>query len=93
MRQGDRMLVRAADVLVRQQFDVRPGEGVLITADHRTQAALLDALLTAILRVEARPVVATIPRLPFQGALAVFLLCCVASYAWFLAAKPHNQGL
>ena len=29
----------------------------------------------------------------FQGALAVFLLCCVASYAWFLAAKPHNQGL
>jgi predicted MFS family arabinose efflux permease len=29
----------------------------------------------------------------FQGALAVFLLCCVASYAYFLATKPHNQGL
>jgi predicted MFS family arabinose efflux permease len=29
----------------------------------------------------------------FQSAMAVFLLCCVASYAWFLATKPHNQGL
>jgi len=70
MIQGDRLLVRAADVLVREQFDVRPGEGVLITADPRTQAALLDALLSAILRVDGRPVVATIPQLPFQGALA-----------------------
>jgi hypothetical protein len=29
----------------------------------------------------------------FQSAMAVFLLCCVASYAYFLVAKPHNQGL
>ena len=28
----------------------------------------------------------------FQSAMAIFLLCCVASYAFFLTAKPHNQG-
>lgn len=98
MRQGDRMLVRAADVLVRQQFDVRPGEGVLITADHRTQAALLDALLTAILRVEARPVVATIPRLPFQGALAdpylpdTLAAAAAESDVWLDLTFPYIAG-
>ncbi len=29
----------------------------------------------------------------YQGALGIFLLTCIASYAWFLLAKPHNQGL
>lgn len=26
----------------------------------------------------------------FQVAMTVFLACCMASYAWFLARKPHN---
>ena len=29
----------------------------------------------------------------FQSAMSVFLLCCIASYTYFLAVKPHNQGL
>ncbi len=28
----------------------------------------------------------------YQAAVSVFLACCVASYAYFLWAKPHNQG-
>lgn len=28
----------------------------------------------------------------FQCAMGVFLLCCAASYAWFLVTKPHNPG-
>jgi len=28
----------------------------------------------------------------FQGAMSVFLLLCVASYVYFLAAKSHNQA-
>jgi MFS family permease len=28
----------------------------------------------------------------FQSAMAVFLACCVASYGYFLVAKPHNRG-
>ncbi len=29
----------------------------------------------------------------FQSAMSVFLLCCIASYTYFLAVKPHNQGI
>jgi len=28
----------------------------------------------------------------FQGAMGVFLACCMASYMYFLASKSHNQG-
>jgi hypothetical protein len=28
----------------------------------------------------------------FQCAMAAFLLCCVASYGYFLLAKPHNHA-
>ena len=28
----------------------------------------------------------------YQAAVSVFLACCVTSYAYFLWAKPHNQG-
>ena len=28
----------------------------------------------------------------FQCAMAVFLLCCLASYGYFLLAKPHNHA-
>lgn len=28
----------------------------------------------------------------FQGAMGIFLLCCIASYVYFLASKSHNQG-
>jgi MFS family permease len=28
----------------------------------------------------------------FQGAMGVYLVCCIASYMYFLASKSHNQG-
>ncbi len=28
----------------------------------------------------------------YQGAMSVLLACCMASHAYFLWAKPHNQG-
>jgi hypothetical protein len=28
----------------------------------------------------------------FQGAMGVFLVCCIVSYVYFLASKSHNQG-
>jgi len=28
----------------------------------------------------------------FQGAMGIFLVCCIASYVYFLASKSHNQG-
>ena len=29
----------------------------------------------------------------FQGAMGVFLLCCIAAYLYFLTAKSHNQSI
>jgi hypothetical protein len=28
----------------------------------------------------------------FQGAMGVYLVCCIGSYMYFLASKSHNQG-
>jgi hypothetical protein len=64
------LLIGAARTLVREQFDVRPGEGVLITVDTHTESALSDAIATAVINAQARPMIAAIPQLPFQGALA-----------------------
>ena len=95
---SDRLLVRAAEVLIGHHFDVRPGEGVLITADTRTDAALVDALLVAALRAGACPVVATIPQLPFQGALAdpylpdALAAAAAASDVWFDLTFPYIAG-
>jgi 2,5-dihydroxypyridine 5,6-dioxygenase len=63
-------VARAADVLVRDYMAVRAGESVLITADGATDTTVSEALMVAVARADARPSVLTIPRLPFQGALA-----------------------
>ena len=63
-------VARAADVLVRDYMAVRAGESVLITADPATDPAVSEAIMVAAARADARPSVLTIPRLPFQGALA-----------------------
>jgi leucyl aminopeptidase (aminopeptidase T) len=63
-------LARAADVLARDYMAVTPGEPVLITADGATDPAVVEALTVAFARADAPPSVLTIPRLPFQGALA-----------------------
>jgi 2,5-dihydroxypyridine 5,6-dioxygenase len=63
-------LSRAADVLLRRHFCVARGESVLLTADNRTDAALVDALSLAAARIGAKVSVMSIPQLPFQGSLA-----------------------
>jgi 2,5-dihydroxypyridine 5,6-dioxygenase len=63
-------VARAADVLVRDYMAVRAGESVLITTDGATDTTVSEALMVAVTRADARPSVLTIPRLPFQGALA-----------------------
>ena len=47
--------LRAAHNLVRDSFAVRSGEGVLITADTRTDTALLDALTAAVIDAGGQP--------------------------------------
>lgn len=92
------MLARAARTLIELQFDVHSGEGVLITADYRTEPALVDALQAAVTRVGARPVIATIPTLPFQGALADACLpdtlaaAAAASDVWLDLTFPYLAG-
>jgi 2,5-dihydroxypyridine 5,6-dioxygenase len=93
-----RGLSRAARTLVGEHFDVRPGEGVLITADTRTEPALSAALAEAAEEVRARPVIASIPQLPFQGALAdpyipdALGAAAAASDVWFDCCFPYLAG-
>lgn len=98
LAQLDRSLVRAAHVLVHEHFDARAGECVLISADAGTETALLEALAGAALAARAQPLVATIPRLPFQGALADSYLpealgaAAAASDVWLDLCFPYLAG-
>jgi hypothetical protein len=63
-------LQRGAAALVADHMSVAAGESVLITADTASDMAAVEAVLTAAHRQDARPMVALIPQLPFQGKLA-----------------------
>jgi leucyl aminopeptidase (aminopeptidase T) len=63
-------VARGAEVLVRDYLAVRAGESVLVTADTATDPLLVQELLTALERAGAPGSALTIPRLPYQGALA-----------------------
>ena len=67
---SDANLARAAEVLLAGQFRVQKGEGVLITADNRSDAGLVNALAVGAELRGARACVLSIPQLPFQGKLA-----------------------
>jgi len=60
----------AATVLVEDQMFVKSGESVIITADTATDMVCVQAIFNAAHRIGAKPVIISIPRLPFQGALA-----------------------
>jgi len=98
MSRYDRHLASAARVLVRDQFDVRSGEAVLISADTRTEQDLVDAIAGAVIDVGARPVIATIPQLPFQGRLAdphvpdTLAAAALSSDVWFDCCFPYFAG-
>lgn len=94
----DTCLARAADVLVGSHFCVQEGESVLITADNKTDSALIDAVITSAARHGARPAVMCIPQLPYQGSLADPYICepLLAAVArcdvWFDMAFPYMAG-
>jgi 2,5-dihydroxypyridine 5,6-dioxygenase len=95
---SDARLIKAARTLVRDQFDVQPDEGVLITVDAQTETALIDAIAAAAISSGARPVIAAIPQLPFQGALADPYLpdtlgaAAAAADVWFDCCFPYLAG-
>jgi len=91
-------LLRAADNLVKESFAVAPGESVLITADDRTEARLLDAVTGSVDRAGARPLLAIAPSLPYQGGLSdpyvgdSLKAAVIASDVWFDFCFPYHAG-
>ncbi|HLW23205.1 MAG TPA: hypothetical protein VKT22_02455 [Steroidobacteraceae bacterium] len=96
--QLDRGLSRAARALVHEHFDVQPDEEVLISADGRTESALIDALVAAVLAAGAQPMVMSIPALPYQGTLAdpfvpaALGAAAAASDVWLDLCFPYLAG-
>lgn len=61
---------KAAQALVQDQFCVKAGETVLVTADTRSDPCAVQAVLAAAAACSARPLLLTMPQLPYQGTLA-----------------------
>lgn len=91
-------LNRAADALVVQHFAVQPGESVLISADTRTEHALLDAVGSSVVRAGGKPMIAVSPQIPFQGGLSdpyvsdSLRAAAVASDVWLDFCFPYHAG-
>lgn len=91
-------LARAADCLIKQQFAVKAGESVLLTADSGVDHALIDAVVQAVSRCGAKPLVALAPQLPFQGGLSDPYVgdsigaAVVASDVWLDFCFPYHAG-
>lgn len=91
-------LYAAAAALLEKHFDVQPGESVLITADTRTEAALVEAVMGAATRAGAKVSAMIIPQLPFQGALAdpylssAFAAAAANTDVWFDFCFPYVAG-
>lgn len=63
-------LAHAAEVMVKDYMAVKQSESVLITADTKSDPAVVDAVMIAADNAGAKTVVNLIPPLPFQGRLA-----------------------
>ena len=63
-------LARGADVLVRDQMAVKPGESVLVTSDTAGDLAAVEAVLNAATLAGAKAAVILNRPLPLQGLLA-----------------------
>ena len=62
-------LLRAAEVMLSQVLDTKPGECVIITADTASDMRTVEAVQNAARGLDAKVMVTVIPQLPFQGAL------------------------
>ena len=88
----------AARVLVADQFCVRPGETVIVTADTASDAAAVEAILGAASAAGAKAAVMVIPQLPYQGTLAdpyipdALARAVAASDVWFDMTFPYLAG-
>lgn len=91
-------LAAAADNLVRDAMSVVAGEEMLITADTATDPAVAAAILAAGQARGAIAALMTVPRFPFQGALAdPFVPATLASAArasavWIDLTFPYLAG-
>lgn len=63
-------LALGADRLVADFMAVTPSDSVVITADARSDVAVVEAVFAAAQRIGARPVCVTIAGVPYQGTLA-----------------------
>lgn len=88
----------AARTLVCDQFCIRKGETLAITADPNTSHAAIEAILAAASGAGATPLLLLMPRLPYQGKLADpyipdAVACAVAaSDLWFDMTFPYMAG-
>lgn len=88
----------AARVLVADQFCIRRGETVTVTADSVTDPAAVHAVLAAAGAAGAKPLLLRVPQLPYQGKLAdpyvpdALSQAVAASDVWFDMTFPYLAG-
>ena len=88
----------AARALVVDQFCVKRGETVVVTADSNTDTAAVEALLGAAAGAGAKTLLLQIPQLPYQGKLAdpfipdALASAVAASDVWFDMTFPYMAG-
>lgn len=92
------LVAAGADRFVADFMAVRPGESVVLTADLRSDEAAVAALFAAASRSGARPVLITIPGVPFQGTLAdpyiapALAAAVKAADVWIDLSFPYLAG-
>lgn len=97
-RCDDSALAYAADKIVRDFMCVRRGENAVITTDAARDPQAVQALYRACAVVGAKPVIVTMPQLPFQGSLAdpylsdIVMAAIAKSDVWFDLTFPYLAG-
>ena len=89
---------RAARALVCDQFCVRQGETVVVTADTATDRAAFEAILAAAAGAGAKTLLILGPQLPYQGKLAdpyipdALASAVASSDVWLDMTFPYMAG-
>ena len=92
------LLRQGAGALLTDFLGLRPGQSVLITADEETDPQTATAIFDAALEAGVRPVVLTMPTLPFQGTLAdpyvprIVNTAAAAADVWVDLTFPYLAG-